>query len=330
MGNVRALGIILSLAMLLMLFAAVACEDENDDDAGHAETAPTATVSDADDSSDGTAAVKGHDDDGAKLSRDDKYAGMLEGDFDDELFATLISEVIGSFSEAAFEEESGAIGESQDAGIWVNGVGTVSAPPDLVELDLGVSATAETVSEARESAATAMTAIVGYLTGSGIEEKDIRTRHFSIHPQYDWQEIIRPGGGRINERVLTGYQVTNTAIVLVRDMDRASELLDGAVEAGGDVVRVNGINFTIEDTTGLARQAREKAVADAMAKAAQLAAHSGVTLGRLVLLSEVTGGQPAPFSERAFAVAADASVATPLSPGEQDVRVTVLAVFDIE
>lgn len=329
MGNVRALGIILSLAMLLMLFAAVACEDEDDDDAGHAETASTATVSDTGDSSDGTAAVKGHDDDGAKLSRDDKYAGKLEGDFDDELFATLISEVLGSFSEAAFEAESGVVGESQDAGIWVNGVGTVSAPPDLAELDLGVSATAETVSEARESAATAMTAIVGYLTGSGIEEKDIRTRHFSIHPQYEWQEIIRPGG-RSNERVLTGYQVTNTAIVLVRDMDRASELLDGAVEAGGDVVRVNGINFTIEDTTGLARQAREKAVADAMAKAAQLAAHSGVTLGRLVLLSEVTGGQPTPFAERTFALAADASVATPLSPGEQDVRVTVLAVFDIE
>ena len=222
----------------------------------------------------------------------------------------------------------GVIGDAQDTGIWANGVGVVSAPPDLAELDLGVSATADTVSEARESAAEAMTAVVGYLNGSGIADADIRTRHFSIQPQYEWQETFEEGVRR-SERVLTGYQVSNTVIVRVRDLDSVSELLDGAVAAGGDLVRVNGINFRIEDTTELAKEARELAVADALAKATELASYSGVNLGRMVYLSE-TSAQPV-FAERAFAaLSVDTAASTPISPGEQEVRVTVRTVFDIQ
>ena len=227
-----------------------------------------------------------------------------------------------------YGDEFGVIGDSQDAGVWVNGVGSVSAPPDLAELDLGVSATADTVSKARDVAAEAMTAIVAYFIGGGVAPADIRTRHISIQPQYDWQEVT-DGGIRRSERVLTGYQVSNTAVVLVRDLDRTSELLDGAVAAGGDAVRVNGISFRIEDTAELAREAREMAVADALARAGELASYSGVVLGRMVYLSEVSA-QPPVFAERALAsLAADAGASTPVSPGEQEVRITVLAVFDI-
>jgi hypothetical protein len=210
----------------------------------------------------------------------------------------------------------------------VSGVGAVSAPPDLAEINLGVSSTADTVSQARNSAAVAMTAVVGYLNGSGIADADIHTRHFSIQPQYDWQESFIDGV-RKSERVLTGYQVSNSVRVLVRELDRVGDLLDGAVAAGGDLIRVDGINFRIEDTTELAEEAREKAVAAALDRAGELASYSGVVLGRMVYLSE-TGSQPV-YAERALAsVTFDAGPSTPISPGEQEVRVSVVAVFDIQ
>ena len=343
MGISRLSRLLISLALVLVLVAALACESDDPDEAAEetpaastAQTTPTdATTAESTMDSDSSSAMGSdksdsimmpHDKDGSdsRMSNEEGFAMAME-------FLTMF----GSMAE--FDKQpkadidlkaTGVIGDAQDAGIWVNGVGSVSAPPDLVELNLGVTATADTVSEARQSAAEAMTAVIGYLVGSGVATSDIRTQHISIQPQYDWQERIEEGIRR-SERVLTGYQVSNTVQVLVREMDRTSELLDGAVTAGGDLIRVNGITFTIEDTSELAKQAREMAVADALVKAAELASYSGVILGPMVYLSEVSA-QPV-FAERAFAsVVADSSVSTPISPGEQEVRITVRAVFDID
>ncbi len=318
MGIVRFSRAILLLAAVALILAAVACED---DDPEPVPVEPTAVAEQP----------KDDDKDDYSRDRDGADAAMELGPEG----MALAMQFLEAFSDMDADDDdeappkSGVIGDAQDAGVWVNGVGVVSAAPDLAELDLGVSATADTVSEARDVAAEAMTAIVAYFIGSGVAPADIRTRHIAIQPQYDWQERIVEGIRR-SERVLTGYQVSNTAIVLVRDLDRTSELLDGAVAAGGDVVRVNGISFRIEDTTELAKEAREMAVVDALARAGELASYSGVVLGRMVFLSEVSAPPPV-FAERALAsLAADASTSTPVSPGEQEVRVTVLAVFDIQ
>ena len=343
MGISRLSRLLISLALVLVLVAALACESDDPDEAAEetpaastAQTTPTdATTAESTMDSDSSSAMDSDKSDSTMMPHDNDGSGSRMSNEEGFAMAMEFLTMFGSMAE--FDKQpkadidlkaTGVIGDAQDAGIWVNGVGSVSAPPDLVELNLGVTATADTVSEARQSAAEAMTAVIGYLVGSGVATSDIRTQHISIQPQYDWQEIIEEGLRR-SERVLTGYQVSNTVQVLVREMDRSSELLDGAVVAGGDLIRVNGITFTIEDTSELAKQAREMAVADALVKAAELASYSGVILGPMVYLSEVSA-QPV-FAERAFAaVAADSSVSTPISPGEQEVRITVRAVFGID
>ena len=336
MGISRLSRVLLSLALVLVLVAALACEGDEEDAAveetpaaSTAQVVPAESTMDSDlssamDAGKSDSTMMPHDNDGSdsRMSNEEGFAMAME-------FLTMFGSMAETDKESKLSDvKPGVIGDAQDVGIWVNGVGSVSAAPDLVEMNLGVSATADTVSEARQSAAEAMTAVIGYLVGSGVATSDIRTQHISIQPQYDWQERIEEGIRR-SERVLTGYQVSNTVQVLVREMDRTSELLDGAVVAGGDLIRVNGITFTIEDTSELAKQAREMAVEDALTRAVELAAYSGVTLGPLVYLSELST-QPV-FAERAFAlVAADSSASTPISPGEQEVRVTVRAVFDID
>lgn len=218
-----------------------------------------------------------------------------------------------------------------NTGIWVSGEGSLTMVPDVAKLDLGVEATGKTVAIARGQAATAMAAMIASLKGNAVADTDIQTRSFNIAPQYQWTEVVQ-NGARTNKQVLVGYTVTNTAAVKIRDMDSVGPILDDVAAAGGDATRINGIRFTVDDTSPLTNQLREEAVADAMDKASQFAALTGVGLGRLMFISESGSGEPQvrayPEAEygRALAVAAPP---TGISGGELEISMRVQAVFAI-
>ncbi|MFC1935416.1 SIMPL domain-containing protein [Chloroflexota bacterium] len=214
---------------------------------------------------------------------------------------------------------------NQQAGIWVGGSGRVVVTPDLALLSLGVEAKASTVQQSRDDAATAMTQVMAVLTGSGIEEKDIRTQYFNIQPEYTWNETDR-------KQELTGYRVTNTVSVKARDLEGLGSLIDRVADAGGDLVRINGISFTVEHPEQYSAQAREAAVKDAMAKAQQFADLTGVTLGKLVYIAETGGNVPVvrDYAEAKMLAEGAAAPPTPISAGEMDITITVQAVFAIE
>jgi len=225
-------------------------------------------------------------------------------------------------SYATFATASG----SQQAGIWVSGVGVVTLEPDIAFLTLGVEAQASTVAQARAEAAAAMDAVFASLKANGVEDKDIRTTNFSIYPQYTYPRDAEP--------VLTGYRVNNQVSVKVRDLDSIGEVIDDVADAGGDNTRINGIRFSIDDDSEAQVQARELAVNAAIAKAEQFAELTDVTLGKLMYISESGGGVVYP--ERAYEgemyLKADMSSVptTSISGGEMEVRISIQAVFGIE
>ena len=223
-----------------------------------------------------------------------------------------------------------ALGTSQ-AGIWVSGEGTLTLEPDLALLNIGVESMKATVAQARDEAATAMDAILSVLSARGIEGTDVQTRSFNVFPRYEFREVFDEGF-RTEKRVLVGFQVSNSASVKIRDLDVAGDIIDEVVTAGGDVVRVNGISFTVENPKPFMTALRAEAVRDALTKAQQFADLTSVSLGRLVFIGEGTRSTPVitSFDERAFGVA-EAAVApsTSISGGELELRMTVQAVFDI-
>ena len=219
-----------------------------------------------------------------------------------------------------------ASGSSQ-AGIWVSGQGTVSLEPDLALLNIGVESMKRTVVEARDEAARAMDAIVKVLSARGIEGRDVQTRFFNISPRYEFREVIEEGF-RTNRQVLVGYQVSNTVAIKIRDLDAVGDIIDEVVAVGGDVLRINGISFTVEDPKPFMAQLREDAVKDALTKAEHFASLTKVSLGRLVFISEGGGSVPVARAP-VFAMAAPAFESTSISGGELELRMTVQAVFDI-
>ena len=130
-------------------------------------------------------------------------------------------------------------GETQ-SGISVSGTGEVTGTPDTVTVNIGVSVRGDTVAEASALAAEKADALINSLTSSGVDPDDITTTNYSIWPEYDY---------RNNREKLIGYRVDNTVRAKIRDVGEAGNVLDSAVEAGGDAVRVNGLSFSIEDDT---------------------------------------------------------------------------------
>ena len=220
------------------------------------------------------------------------------------------------------------------AGIWVTGQATVSLEPDVALLNIGVEATGESVAEARGEAAVAMEAITAVLDALGVEERDIQTQFFNISPRYEFREVLE-GGIRTHNQVLVGYMVSNSSRVKIRDLQAVGTIVDAVADAGGDAIRINGIRFTVDDPRPFMDSLREDAVNDALAKAQQFADLTGVSLGRLVFIAETGGGLPVVrdfASQQAFAALESVSVAvaSPISAGELELRMTVQTVFDIE
>ena len=218
----------------------------------------------------------------------------------------------------------GLVLSQQNTGIWVNGEGKVSVVPDVAVLSLGVEAQAATIADAQNEAATAMEAVVGELNNYGVAEKDIKTQHFSIYPVRKWVK-------EREEEVLVGYRASNMVTARVRKVDDTGVIIDAVARAGGDYIRINGINFTVDDPDPYYKEAREKAMADAEAKAKQLADSGGVKLGTPTYINESSGFIPAPrvVFEAALAPAPAPAPTTSISPGETEIRITVQVVYSI-
>ena len=94
--------------------------------------------------------------------------------------------------------------------IAVVGVGSVGVAPDVAEVTIGVEVTRPAVKDARDAAATAMTAVVAAVKRVGVADKDVRTDNLSLSPVYDYSKGSK----------LTGYQFSNTLTITVREMEK--------------------------------------------------------------------------------------------------------------
>lgn len=216
----------------------------------------------------------------------------------------------------------GDIISGQQEGIWVSGKGEVTAVPDITTLSLGVEAQAASVAEAQSQAAQAMNRVMDALTGKGVKDKDIQTQYFSIYQVTRWDS-------EKEKEIVTGYRVTNTVTAKIRDTEKTGVIIDAVATAGGDLTRINSISFSIDDPSPYYEEAREKAMADAKAKAGQLAKLAGVTLGKPTYISESTQS-PSIIYPRAYAEAGGkAADATPISPGEMDIILNVQVTYAI-
>jgi uncharacterized protein YggE len=216
---------------------------------------------------------------------------------------------------------------NQQQGIWTTGEGKIYVAPDVAVLTLGIESQESSVATAREKAAVAMEAVMKAIKAQGVEDKDIQTQYFNIYQTTRWN---------VDKEEITGYRVTNTVVVKVRKVEKAGDVIDKVVEAGGDLTRVNNINFTVDDPQPYYEKARDKAFDYAVAKAKQLAAKAGVKLGSVVYMNESSANNNYGITTRNYALSGDAmavpaTITSPsnISTGQLEISATVSLGYDI-
>ncbi len=198
--------------------------------------------------------------------------------------------------------------------ISVMGVGQVKAKPDMATLNLGVQTRAQTAQQAQSQNADLMQKVIDAIKTKGIKDDDITTRGLNLYPQM----------GERGETVV-GYVANNNVIVVVRDLTKVGELLDSAVAAGANIA--GGVQFSIADPTSYRNQAMELAVADAKARADLLAKSAGVSVARVISISEESGAYPVPKAVDEMAALSFRAATTPIQPGELTVSINVRVVY---
>jgi uncharacterized protein YggE len=206
--------------------------------------------------------------------------------------------------------------------IVVSGEGESTVAPDMAILSLTVMREAKSAREALDADNDAMASVIAAMKSAGIAERDLQTAGIQISPRYNYSN--KPDGSQ--QADLVGYQVTNTLSVRVRDIDKTGEILDKAVSLG--VNQGGDISFTNEDPAATLTEARKKAVADAVAKAKTLAEAAGVSLGKVLEISD-QNVQPVPMPMRAKAFDA-AGGAVPVQAGENSYKVQLTVTFEIK
>ena len=130
--------------------------------------------------------------------------------------------------------------------------------------------------------ATRMAATVAALRRAGVADRDIQTSAISLNPQYRYGENVPP--------VITGYQASNQVSIRFRDVQRAGAILDTLVAQGAN--QINGPSLSVDKPEAALDEARTAAIAKARARAELYAKAAGLSVKRIVAISESGGGAP--------------------------------------
>ncbi|MDE2312357.1 MAG: SIMPL domain-containing protein [Patescibacteria group bacterium] len=210
--------------------------------------------------------------------------------------------------------------------ISVSADGKIEATPDLATVNIGVMSQGTTATDVKDQNNTKINKVIDFIKAQGVDSKDITTSQFSFYPQQDWQSGIAR---------IVGYQGNQTVTVKVHGIDKSQDVLekvlDGAVNNGAN--EVNGVSLSIENPDALQQQAQQQAIANAKQKAQALAQSAGLTLGKVVSVSE-TGSTPAPMPYALNSVmgmgGAAKSVAPDIQTGSQEIFETMTVTFEVK
>jgi len=118
-------------------------------------------------------------------------------------------------------------------------------------------------------------------------------------------------------------------VAKIREIAKTGSIIDAVAVTGGDYTRVDNIGFSVDDPSPYRKEARDRAMADAKAKAEQLANLSGVKLGKPTYITESIYYPVYPTPIRAEGAMPAPAPVTPISPGEMKISLDVQVAYAI-
>jgi uncharacterized protein YggE len=158
--------------------------------------------------------------------------------------------------------------------------------------------------------------VIDTIVALGVPREMVSTENYSVFPETRYDTNTQ-------RTQVTGYVVSNVVRVELRRTDLVGSVIDAAVAKGAN--QIHSLDFSASNADSARRAALGSAIAQARGDAEAMARASGGSLGTLLeLTSSDMGGSP--VYKRTFDMAAQAARApSPIEPGEQTLRVMVMA-----
>ncbi len=207
--------------------------------------------------------------------------------------------------------------------ITVSAEGKTTVSPDVAKLSFSV------ISEGSDPTALAddnnqkMKAAIDFIKAQGVEEKDVKTTNYNLSPKYEYDEETR-------KTFISGYALTQTISVKIRDLDKTADILAGLPSLG--INQIGSISFDIDEPEKYLSDARSQAFDKAREKAVSMAEKNGVKIVRVINFYEY---QPVSYyGTKAVSGLGGAESSAPIvpqiEPGSQEVTIQVNVVYEIE
>ena len=237
---------------------------------------------------------------------------------------TAIAVAVWSFGGALaqeVEQTEPAMVETGTTMLTVRGVATRALTPDQTTIQFEVSALDETARNAVRAGDRTLRAIQSRLRAYRVSDDELHTQRVSLREEYDWTE---------QGRVSLGFRYSQSLTLQVDGTDRAGQLIDRIVSAGGDAVSINSVSFSASGRADAERDVLLAAMADARATADAMAAQIGKEIFDTIEVTVASALSPVTFAQEEEAeYASDSAAATArfISPGDDQVQVSVVMKF---
>ena len=232
--------------------------------------------------------------------------------------AGLVGLLGGALAMNTFGSASASPGAAADATVRVTGNAEVSGPPDTLTIQLGVSTNGATALSALSQNNGEMTRLQAALERAGVKARELETNDLELSPNYD------------SSGTITGYNADDELVATLTNIKGAGRAIDAAASAVGNDVRIEGLSFSLSNTSALLATARSEAMRDAYRAAAALASASGTRVGPVEKITDNEQVTNPPTPIVGFAPSAARASAVPVQAGTEQVSDQVSVVYVLE
>lgn len=207
--------------------------------------------------------------------------------------------------------------------ISVSAEGKTTVTPDIAQSSFSVISRGKNPEDLADTNNEKVSTVIGFLKAQGLPDADMKTTSYNLSPDYQYDENTQ-------RNFITGYTLTQTVSVKMRDFKKIPTILAGLTPLG--VNQIGGIYFTVENPETFLGVARAQAIERARQKAEEMARESGARLGRVMNVSESSGG-PTPYYAYGRGGAlemASKSVSLPtIEPGTEEITNVVTITYEL-
>ena len=207
--------------------------------------------------------------------------------------------------------------------ITVSAEGKTTASPDLAEISFSVVTQGQNPSTLSDNNNQKMNAVLQFVKSQAIADADIKTTGYDLSPNYQWDKNTQ-------RNYITGYTLTQTVQVKVRDLSKVASVIGGLAPLG--VNQIGGVTFTFADDEKVLMVARADAFAKVITKAKEMALGAGTSLGKIVNVAE---NNYIPVPRAMYSVANETmgmggpATAPTIQAGTQEITDTVSVTYEL-